>query len=431
MSTTTTSIASTNRPRYVTFDSSGNLFVSNYLDNTITKFVLNEDGTVNSSTIFSDINIIAPMGIAFNSQGDLFVVNSEARTFTRIKFSENGSVLSSQVFYVESLIRPIDLAFNSQDELFISSYYNSWITKVTFKGDGTINTNNVIVSSNLNHPYGITFNVNGDLFVANNASGTINQIKFNENGSVASNNVIVSGLRTNPTLSFGEGGINGLAFNLDGELFVSNRLIPAQITKITFEEDGSVATVTEYFITSPLIDGPIGLAFNSQNVLFLANYSNQTITKTVILKENTIYVAPEFDKTFGNVPFNINATSTNTNYDLEQLQYSTSDDSVAIVNSDGLVTLVSPGHATIIIEQAEGSGYAYAVAYTEIIVRPSVINNPTVLTNQYEFDYFMDTTAEYAQLTIDVQLTSELIAYTEKTLLSNGTIVNIVKVEPG
>ena len=43
----------------------------------------------------------------------------------------------------------------------------------------------------------------------------------------------------------------------------------------------------------------------------------------------------------------------------------------------------------------------------------------------------MDTTAQYAELNNSIQLTSDLIATNEKQLVSDGTNINIVKVEPG
>lgn len=142
---------------------------------------------------------------------------------------------------------------------------------------------------------------------------------------------------------------------------------------------------------------------------------------------NSITVASPFNKTFGNIPFNLGATSLNTNYAEQPLLYSSDAENVATINNNGMVTLHSAGTAVITINQDAGTNYTSATAISTIVVQDSEASNPTIIENGVDLEYFMESDAQYGELVNSVQITVDLIATNQKTLIVNGTSVTIVK----
>ena len=122
--------ASTNlsSPQGLAFDSSGNLYVANYGDSTISKFDAS-GGYVSNITS----NLSYPSGLAFDSSGNLYAANIISTTIS--KFNSAGTFLSQ---INSNLNNPVGLAFDSSGNLYAANYNDSTISK--FNSAGTFLT---------------------------------------------------------------------------------------------------------------------------------------------------------------------------------------------------------------------------------------------------------------------------------------------------
>ena len=153
--------------------------------------------------------LTAPKGVTFDSSGNLYVAENIDGTLTSVisKITPAGTKST----YATGLQRPIDLAFDTSGNLFISDYIGAAnsgnaIMKVA-PGGGAATT--FVSGSQLNSPFGLAFNSTGTLFVSNRDNGSISQIATN--GTVST----FLGAST-----FSEP--NDLVFDSSGNLFVSS-----------------------------------------------------------------------------------------------------------------------------------------------------------------------------------------------------------------
>ena len=183
-----------NFPYGMAFDSAGNLFVANSLDDAgIGGYVTEITPGGVQSTIPSGPD---PKALAFNSSGDLFETDYHSGNIYEYT---PGGVLS---IFVTVTPAPQALAFNSAGDLFVGTGYgngNESITKITPNGTQTT------FATGLGYIAGLAFNSAGDLFEADGGSGNI--YKFTP-GGVQSTFASVP----NP---------NSLAFDSAGDLFVT------------------------------------------------------------------------------------------------------------------------------------------------------------------------------------------------------------------
>ena len=374
-------------------------------------FIVDNEATETITLIDS---LPGPLGVAFFNN-NLYIANINGNSITELIFNPDGSTTAS-TFVSTNLSGPFGITFDSNGNLFVANSVNSTITK-TENG-----ITNVFATLEGFVRY-LTFDQNGNLFVS--SDNKIIKITIDENGNPTS---IVEFLSI-PTQYDGDDiKIFGLTFDNDGNLFysVQNTTTSAYfIYKTIIDTSGNI--VNTYLIAnndSPIYE-PTALAFNSQGDLFCSN--RDYITKTIVIIENIITVAPLFDKTLGNIPFNLETTSLNTNYAEQPLLYSSDAESVATVEQNGLVTLHGAGTAIITISQNEGSGYTSATTISTIDVQASEPINPTIIDTGFKLEYFMETTAQYGEITNSVQITSDLIATNQKTLVINDASVTIIK----
>ncbi len=193
-----------NSPNRIVFDASGNLYVANYFSNSISK--VSPTGIV---SIFVS-NITSPSGLAFDKSGNLYVSSYNTNTISKV----TPSGLTS-TFVSSGLDFPQCLAFDSSGNLYTANQGNNSITKISPSGIPSIFVNPL---AGLNKPIGLVSDVNGNLYVANYGGNTIS--KVTRNGNVS---------------TFFSSGLNGpycLAIDVAGNLYVSNNKFGI-ISKIT------------------------------------------------------------------------------------------------------------------------------------------------------------------------------------------------------
>lgn len=183
-----------NYPYGLAFDSAGDLFVANSLDDAgFGGYVTEITPAGVQSTIPSGPD---PKGLAFNSAGDLFETDYHSGNIYEYA---PGGVLS---IFATVTPAPQAMAFNSAGDLFVGTGYgngNESITEITPSG-----TQSTFVASGLSYIGGLAFDSSGDLF---EADGSGNIYEFSPAG-------VRSTFASLPNP-------NNLAFDSAGDLFVT------------------------------------------------------------------------------------------------------------------------------------------------------------------------------------------------------------------
>ena len=109
-------------PSGLTFDRNGNLYIANFVTNTIDR--LSPDG--NKSQFSSGINLKGPIGLICDDDNNIYVANYLAGTVTRINPAGIAQVI------VSGLKKPYYLAMNKEGNLFVSQQEDNTIVRINF-----------------------------------------------------------------------------------------------------------------------------------------------------------------------------------------------------------------------------------------------------------------------------------------------------------
>ena len=243
-----------NSPLGSALDSSGNLFVANSGNNTITKI-----STTGSATQFAvtSVSLNKPRGLAFdNSNTNLYVANYGTNSILKIILS---SGVASTFSNSTSVAKCSGLAFDSSGNLYVSTATSNTIVKISSSGTVT----NFSSSSLLSSPFGLTFDSLGNLYVTNSTNTSV--IKITSTGTTTS--FITSSLINNPSY---------IACDNNNTLYIAN-YGNNNILAITH------LAVISIFSENSLIDKPTGISINSTRYLFVIN---NTGTNNVIKSSN-------------------------------------------------------------------------------------------------------------------------------------------------
>lgn len=153
--------------------------------------------------------------------------------------------------------------------------------------------------------------------------------------------------------------------------------VPVEVPYAWELTDSQYASVSDGTLTG----NKMGMTTLTANVT-LDSEKTVTVPVRVTLIPQTITVAGSFTKTEGDGPFQLNASAETA------LTYSSNNENVATVASDGTVTLKGVGTATITITAASAGGYEQAIKEVTITVNEkkqppaSVTDKPGTSTNQ-------------------------------------------------
>jgi trimeric autotransporter adhesin len=311
--------AELNYPVGIAVDTSGNLFIADSGNNCIRKVLsggyistvagTGSPGFSGDGAEATSAQLNHPSGIAVDSSGNLFIadyMNQRIREVTvsdsyiktiagngKAGFSgDTASATSARFSY------PVALALDSSGNIYVADSYNFRVRK--FKPGGTISTiagngkagfsgdGGQATSAQLYMPAGVAVDTNGNLFIADYVNRRVREVSAN--GVIAT--VAGSGMQ-------GFGGDGGpatsaqmylpaaVALDSVGNLFIADSN-NSRVRKVTptgtistvagkdtsgFSGDGSAATSAE-------LQDPVGIAIDAQGNLFIADYSNQRIRKT-------------------------------------------------------------------------------------------------------------------------------------------------------
>lgn len=320
-----------NDPRGIAFDSSGDLWVADSANNRVVEFVdastlasgapaslVIGQPAFGSSTAGTSFNQLSfPEGLAFDSSGNLWVAdtsNNRVLEFNKGSgFADGGgaSLVLGQPNFTASgsstsqsgLNLPTSIAFDSSSNLWVSDSGNSRILEFSSLSTNDAHASLVIGQSGfttgtsgtsqttLNFNEGIAFDGSGNLWVADLNNNRMLEFSYPlSTGESASAVLGQSGFTTNTfaTTQSGEYGPNGLAFDPNGNLWLSdfynNRALeyPNPVTVTTTSVVTSTVTSTSTSVLTTTSIPPPSTTTETDTVTTTTPTTVTSVSTTVV-----------------------------------------------------------------------------------------------------------------------------------------------------
>jgi sugar lactone lactonase YvrE len=273
---------------------SGSVFIANYggggssgigASGSVSSFRAGATGDVHpTGTISAKIN--APQGLTFDSSGDLWVTSSNTNTVVEYTKSQlarpspvPGIILSSDKS--GSLNGPGSLVFDSSGDLWVTNTSVSTVveyTKTQLAKSGSPSPLVTISNNSFNAPYGVAIDSSGDLWVADNAQQGSPAVFEYAKSQLAKASPTAERTLSLPLSPIGDDTRSGLAFDSAGNLWVvnssANSLVEFAKSELTKVPSSPTVTVSSH---SNGLNSPDDLAFDSSGDIWVANTGDNTV----------------------------------------------------------------------------------------------------------------------------------------------------------
>ena len=266
------------KPSAIIADNSGNIFVSNYGDGTISK--IDPQG---QTTVYANLSSVSgkATALAIDSSGMLYASVYSGQIY---KVAADGSLTE----FAKAGRKPVALVFDKNGNLYSANNLDSTVSKITSAGAVTK------YATVGGQPDGLVFDSNGNLYSVNSLDNTVSKITsagvvstFATVGNIpmgitadSAGNLYVVNSDDNTISKVSSSGVvttlatvgrkpMSIAIDSDGNLYTSN-YTDGTVSKVT-----SAGQVSTYAITG---SGPIDIAVNSSKTLVTSNYLSKSIT---------------------------------------------------------------------------------------------------------------------------------------------------------
>ena len=271
--------ASLSGPSLMTIDASGNIYVCNYNNGTISEY--NSSGTY-IGKFGTGVTFSNPCGLVFDSSGNCYVMDTGSGKI--YKLNSSGALQST---IVTGLGHPLGIAIDASNNLYIATYNQSTnVSSVTkYNTAGTLLL--TLPNTNMNQADGVAVDAAGNIYVLNRATNFAtpnslgNVTKYNSSGTYIgvfssgyndplaisidpSGNVFVADSHNNQVKIYSSAGVllNTINGFTDVEGFVSDGNGNLYVSDYTSNTVKKYAASGGYYINAPL---PPGLSFNTAN----------------------------------------------------------------------------------------------------------------------------------------------------------------------
>ncbi|HVU18429.1 MAG TPA: hypothetical protein VHD32_16110 [Candidatus Didemnitutus sp.] len=313
--------ASFSAPEASAIDSSGNIYVADYVSATIRK--ITSAGVVTSLAGYPGITGSAngtgnaatfngPRGIAVDKSGNVFVADSLNHVIRKVTQSGVVTTFSGIVgtaghvdgnATTATYNYPSALAFDSAGILYVADTYNQTIRKVATDGSASTYVGTTLAAGHvdatgtaakLNLPAGLAFDTSGNLYISEQGNNTIRKVASGGavttlagGGATGYDSGRADGTGTNALFS----APSGLAVDSSGNIFLADYR-NSLIRKIT--SAGVVTTIagaggvggslngTGYIVAPTLFWRPTNLAMDNSGNIFVADTFGEVIRKIAL-----------------------------------------------------------------------------------------------------------------------------------------------------
>ncbi len=241
--------ATLNNPRGVGIDASGNIYVTNSGNNTISKY--NSSGTY-LGTFGSGATLSSPKDIIFDSSGNAYVLNLGASAGTGSVYKYNASGVYQSTI-ISGLNYALGITIDASDNIYIAD--QGAVTVKKYNTSGTLLLS--LPTANLSTPLGVAVDAPGNIYVLNNGSGTVT--KYNSAGTFQS--TFLSGFTSAQSIT-----IDGA-----GNFYVGDN--PTTNTVYVYNPSGTL-------LTSKAITDPEGIAVDAKGDIFSSAYYANQVNET-------------------------------------------------------------------------------------------------------------------------------------------------------
>jgi sugar lactone lactonase YvrE len=256
-------------------------------------------GLLNGSALSAEFNGTA--NIIFDKSGNLFVADeqnnvirkiSSAGTVTTVAGAGISGYLDGPVGTAE-FNHPEGMVIDANGDIYVVESANNDVRKITmstgmvstYAGTGVAGlTNGPVASATFHSPYGITMDVSGNLYVADIVNNCIRKITVSTNTVSTFAGSGTQGLTNGPAATATFYFPAGVAFDSKGNLYVGEirnntiRKIATDGTVSTYAGNGAQGS-TDGPAASASFYQPIGLTFDSNDNLYIADEYNNKIRK--------------------------------------------------------------------------------------------------------------------------------------------------------
>ncbi len=226
----------------------------------------------------------APFGATFDAAGNLWVanpamVNSTVIEFNASQLGASGTPTPAVTLSGAALNGAEGLAFDFRGNLWVANTGNSTVIKFSANqlgasGSPTPALTLSATGGSLNNPVGLAFDGNGNLWVANYTSSTVVAFAANQLGASGSPTPAV-------TLSATGGSLNnpvGLAFDRNGNLWVANNT-SSTVVEFVMHQLGNPTPQVTLSANAGSLNRPTGLVFDANGTLWVANGGGNTVVQ--------------------------------------------------------------------------------------------------------------------------------------------------------